>query len=177
MKTGPNMDWIDDFLGPPGPPNSEDTPPPLGDIPALLSASELAAILGLSLRQLHSLAASGLLETVGRNAYPARRCILAYIERQRSRQGSDALAGAKLRQAEAAAAKLEIGNQKARSELLEAADVERAWATVLRDVRAALLAVPARVGSHLSPTDVARVDSEIRAALEALAKGDSRDHA
>lgn len=169
------MDWMDEFLGVSAPPNPGDVPPPLDDIRSTVTASELAVILGLSLRQLHSLAASGLLETVGRNAYPARRCILAYIERQRSRHGSDALAGAKLRQAEAAAAKLEIGNQKARGGLLEASEVERTWTTALRDVRAALLAVPARVGSHLSPTDVARVDCEIRAALEFLAKGDSCD--
>jgi phage terminase Nu1 subunit (DNA packaging protein) len=58
--------------------------------------------------------------------------------------------------------------------MVRAADVEREWANVLRDVRSTMLSVPSRVGSklaHLSAHDVAEIDSEIKAALEGLANG------
>ena len=62
----------------------------------------------------------------------------------------------------------------ARGDMVRAADVEREWANVLRDVRSTMLAVPSRVESklaHLSAHDVAEIDSEIKAALEGLANG------
>jgi phage terminase Nu1 subunit (DNA packaging protein) len=52
--------------------------------------------------------------------------------------------------------------------------VAREWQSVLRDVRAAVLAVPSRYGAtmpHLGPNDIAALDREIRGALEGLADG------
>lgn len=60
---------------------------------------------------------------------------------------------------------------KMRGELVPAADVESEWASLLADLRAALLALPARVGAKcaLSRQTVAAIDDEIRASLAALA--------
>jgi phage terminase Nu1 subunit (DNA packaging protein) len=70
-----------------------------------------------------------------------------------------------------AAAQADLATIKAaklRGELVEAAAVEAEWSDVLRTVRASMLAVPSRVAAqlpHLSRTDVAEIDAEIRAAL------------
>jgi len=53
--------------------------------------------------------------------------------------------------------------------------VARAWADVLRNVRAGVLAVTSRVRArlpHLSAQDAAVVDEELRQALAALAEQD-----
>lgn len=66
---------------------------------------------------------------------------------------------------------------KMRGELVPAADVEAEWASVLADLRAALLALPARIGSKLAlPREtVAAIDDEIRASLAALAASSGKD--
>jgi phage terminase Nu1 subunit (DNA packaging protein) len=60
--------------------------------------------------------------------------------------------------------------------LLEKSAVVHEWASALRDLRARLLAVPARCGAalpHLDKSDVEIVAREIRAALAELAGGDN----
>jgi phage terminase Nu1 subunit (DNA packaging protein) len=54
--------------------------------------------------------------------------------------------------------------------LVDADAVERAWGALVLDLRAALLALPSRVGARLglSPAHVAVLDRELRDALEAL---------
>lgn len=81
------------------------------------------------------------------------------------------LAEARLRRTLADAHKIELETARRRGELLEAAAVEKAWAAVLRDVRASMLAIPGRMASHLSKGDAAHLDREIRAALKGLADG------
>lgn len=54
----------------------------------------------------------------------------------------------------------------ARRELVPAAAVEAEWSSVLRTVRAGMLAVPSRLSQRLSPAhDVSEIDREVRAAL------------
>lgn len=55
------------------------------------------------------------------------------------------LAEARLRRTLADAEKIEQETARRRGELLEAAAVEKAWSAVLRDVRAAMLAIPGRM--------------------------------
>ncbi|MBN8606225.1 MAG: hypothetical protein J0L81_04845 [Caulobacterales bacterium] len=64
-----------------------------------------------------------------------------------------------------------LKSAKMRGELVPAADVEAEWSSLLADLRAALLALPARIGSKLAlPREtVAAIDDEIRASLAALA--------
>lgn len=59
---------------------------------------------------------------------------------------------------------------KMRGELVSAVETQRAWEGICADVRARLLAVPARCAAQGVTRDaVSIVDSEIRAALTALA--------
>jgi phage terminase Nu1 subunit (DNA packaging protein) len=77
----------------------------------------------------------------------------------------------KIRLAKEQADKTALANAKARGELLPAAEVEREWAAILRDVRAAMLALPSRLQQklpHLSAHDVAMIDREIRDVLAEL---------
>jgi phage terminase Nu1 subunit (DNA packaging protein) len=52
--------------------------------------------------------------------------------------------------------------------LLDADAVEAEWSSILRGVRAGMLAVPSRVAQrllHLTAHDVAEIDAEVRATL------------
>jgi terminase small subunit / prophage DNA-packing protein len=76
------------------------------------------------------------------------------------------------RLARAQASLTELKAAKMRGELLDAAEVERTWAGVLRGVRAGMLAVPSRIGArlpHLDVTDLDTIDREVRAALIEIA--------
>jgi phage terminase Nu1 subunit (DNA packaging protein) len=65
-----------------------------------------------------------------------------------------------------------------RGELLDAGEVAAEWCGVLRTVRSGCLAIPSRVGArlpHLTPGDVAAIETEVRAALTELARA-AEDH-
>lgn len=67
----------------------------------------------------------------------------------------------------------ELELAKRRGELVEAEAVAREWSDVLRQVRAAVLAVTSRVRSqlpHLTAHDADVIDRELREALRALAE-------
>lgn len=152
-------------------------------IPATMTEAQLAAFLGIATSQVRTKTNEGVLIRIsgGKKGAPAgwdvRASLHGYLSRLREgavKGGpqSDELKAEKLRLAREQADKLEISNAAARGDMVRAADVEREWANVLRDVRSTMLAVPSRVGSklaHLSAHDVAEIDSEIKAALEGLA--------
>lgn len=64
-----------------------------------------------------------------------------------------------------------LKNAKLRGELIERATADDHLARVVTDIRAALLAVPSRLGSRLAlnPEIIAGLDSEIREILTTLA--------
>lgn len=154
-------------------------------IPATMTEAQLAAFLGIATSQVRTKTNEGVLirNPGGKKGAPAgwdvRASLHGYLSRLREgavKGGpqSDELKAEKLRLAREQADKLEIANAAARGDMVRAADVEREWSNVLRDVRSTMLAVPSRVGSklaHLSAHDVAEIDSEIKAALEGLANG------
>ncbi len=89
----------------------------------------------------------------------------------RPRVPGESLESARRRLARANADRRELEVRRLRGELLDAEATARAWATLARDVRAALLAVPGRVATtlpQLAPADVDTIDREIRAALVTL---------
>ena len=77
------------------------------------------------------------------------------------------LAAEKERLAREQADAMEIKNGQARGELVPAAEVAATWAAILTDLRAALLAVPARLDCDVA-TRVA-VDRELRDSLDRIA--------
>ncbi len=68
-----------------------------------------------------------------------------------------------------------LKNAALRRELVPAAEVEREWSGILRQVRSNVLAVPSRLRQmlpHLTSHDVATVDAELRRILEELANAE-----
>ena len=156
--------------------------PPMGKSPVEgdtpLTAHELGAWLGITPNRAHALGRDGVLPRGDDKTFPLRASVRAYCDHCRSlakgKQVDADLAAEKLRLAKANAEKAEAVNAKARGELIPAAEVEREWATVLRAVRAAMLAVPSRVAQnagHLTPHDINAIDREVRDALEETAHG------
>jgi phage terminase Nu1 subunit (DNA packaging protein) len=153
------------------------TPPAHGKT---ISTDQLADLLALSASRLGILSREGHIPQVSRGRFNRRDAVRAYCEYMRKhpvgRGSSDpAYTAAKTRTAEAQAEKLETANAVARGELIPAAQIEREWAAVLRDVRAAMLALPSRLQqrlSHLSAHDLSVLDREIRDALMEVANAD-----
>ena len=152
-------------------------------IPAIMAEAELSAFLGLSSSRIRTLAADGIFVRSGRGRFDVATSIRRYVARLQEgaaragrppEAGSDDLKAEKLRLTRAQADKEETRVKREAGELVEAEAVTREWAGILRDLRNALLAVPSRCGAvlpHLTATDTATLDREIRKALEALANG------
>ena len=151
-------------------------------IPATMSEAELSSFLGLSSSRIRTLAADGVFVRSGRGRFDVAVSIRRYVARLqegaaragRPPDGGDDLKAEKLRLTRAQADKEETRVKREAGELVEAEAVAREWASILRDLRNALLAVPSRCGAvlpHLTATDTATLDREIRKALEALANG------
>lgn len=144
-------------------------------IPPVTTAAELASLVGVSANKTRELADRGVFVRLGRNRFDTRASVAGYcaeLARVAKRPVGVELDREKLRVARETADKLATANAVARRELVPAADVERAWTAVLRDVRAAMLAVPSRVGSRvatLTAHDVREIEREIRDALAEIA--------
>lgn len=145
------------------------------------SKAELAAFLDITARRISQLVEDGVIKPAGRgpqafNLAEATRAYCKFLsDTARGRLGDgDPLKEQKIRQASEAADKLAMQNAQARGELVPAADVEAEWSTMLRGVRAAVLAVPSRFQSRV-PTvtahDLAELDREIRDALTEIGEG------
>ncbi len=152
--------------------------------PKLVHERDLAVLLGMTRQSVAEQVRSGVLDRAGRAQFELVSSVNRYCDHLRRHAGrvgrpaesSDALKAERLRLTKAQAEAQEAKNRLASGELVEAAAVAREWQTILRDVRAAILAVPSRYGAampHLSASDVAALDREIRAALEGLADGNA----
>ncbi|MEM8822447.1 MAG: terminase small subunit [Pseudomonadota bacterium] len=145
-----------------------------------VTAEVVGEWLGVSGTQVHRLARQGVIPRTDDKRFDLRAAILAYAahlrDAQRGRTTTDPdLQAEKLRLARANAEKIELANAKVRGALVPVAEVEAAWAAVLRDVRAAMLAIPARVQQrlgHLTTHDVQSIDREVRDALEEASHDD-----
>ena len=151
-------------------------------IPATMTEAELSSFLALSSSRIRTLAADGIFVRSGRGRFDVATSIRRYVARLqegaaragRPPDGGDDLRSEKLRLTRAQADKEETRVRREAGELVEAEAVTREWSGILRDLRNALLAVPSRCGAvlpHLTATDTATLDREIRKALEAIANG------
>ena len=152
---------------------------PLSD--ARCSKAELAAFLGITARRISQLVEDGVITPAGRGAQAfnlaeVTRAYCAFLSNAaRGRLGDgDPLKAQKIRQAKAGADLGELRAARERAELIPAADVEHSWSLIVRDVQAAIRAVPARLANnlgHLTKADLATVKAELDLALERLADG------
>lgn len=155
--------------------SAKGAPPPFG---APLTADEMGALLGIAPRTVRELAGRGVVLRAGRGRYDAAGSVATYcahLREQAAGRAGDAQAGLtveRARREREAADNLALRNAEIRRELLPAAEVERAWTEVLRDIRARMLAVPARCMARLgrlSPSEGAILDEEVRDALQGAA--------
>jgi phage terminase Nu1 subunit (DNA packaging protein) len=133
-----------------------------------MSASELAGLLNVSDRTVRDLAAKAVLVRTATGRYALHASVQGYIGHVRAEAaastGTATLAAQRAREAKERADRLALQNATARRELIPAAEVEAAWTTILRDVRARMLAVPSRL-TQLAGITADDVEREIRAAL------------
>lgn len=157
--------------------------PVASSIPSIGTESDLAQLFGIGASRIRTLARDGTVVRVGRNRFDVAASTRRYVERLRElaeKQPSavpaepDPLKVEKLRLVAAQREAQEMKNAATRGELISAESVLRGWEGILRDVRNGILAVPSRCGAvlpHLTAADVARIDIELRKALEGLANG------
>lgn len=154
-----------------------DPAPTWATLPAVSTESEVAQLLGVSSARIRGLARDGVLLKVARGRYDTAASVTRYCAKLREsaeragRPVDDGVKAATERLKRAQADLAETKALQARGEVVLSAEVTREWASLLRDLRNALLAVPSRCGAtlpHLTATDVATMEREIRAALEGL---------
>jgi len=143
-----------------------------------VSAADLGDFVGLSVRTVRELSERGVIQRCGPNRFRLRDSVRAYCaslrETASGRSKNANLTAEKLRYETARADAQELKNAAMRGQLVPVGEVERAWSAILRDVRAAMLAIPARIQQQvgtLTAQDVDTIDREIRNALEETANG------
>lgn len=149
--------------------------------PVTVTAVELAAYLDVIPRTVWRLADEGLVVRAGRGRYDLAASVRTYVTHIRAmaagRAGDEqaGLTAERARLAREQADAVALRNAIARGEMVPAADVEREWSSILRNVRSRMLAVPSRVAARvptLTKADVALVEHEVAAALTELADGE-----
>ena len=147
-----------------------------------VGATDLCEFWGISSGMLTNLVKREIAVRVGRDSYDLVRSTQRYVDHLRgvaSGRGDDDqvtnLTAERARLAKEQADAQAIKNAKLREELVEAKQVERQWSDTLRQVRARILAAPARLRSDLpevAPEVIDAMDRTLRAALTELGNGD-----
>lgn len=146
-----------------------------------IGGKDLCGLLGLTSGALTDLKKRGIAVHLGHDAYDLEATVRAYVTHLRGiasgRGGEEQTANLTAERARLAKEQADaqaLKNAALRRELVPAADVERAWGDVLRQVRARILAVPSRLRQALDLTtaDIDVIDRELREALTELGNGD-----
>lgn len=147
-----------------------------------IGGADLCALLDISSGMLTQLKKRGIAIHFGHDAYDLEATVKAYVQHLRGtasgRGGEDqvaALTTERARLAKEQADAQALKNAALRREMVPAADVERAWSEVLRQVRSRVLAVPSRIRQAVTiPAEVVeQLDRELRDALTELGNGDT----
>jgi terminase small subunit / prophage DNA-packing protein len=152
------------------------------ELPTSVSAATLADLIGVSPRSITDLAKRGIVvRSPGRTGFLLRESLRGHADHLRrlagGRGGEAAIATATAQRArliEAQAVAQEARNARERGEVVDANAMEAGWTDIVRQSRAAVLAVPARCQQrlpHLSAFDIDQLDLELRDALRALGEG------
>lgn len=151
-------------------------------LPNTCSGEVLADLFGITERTLRDLADDGKAVKVGRGLYDRDASIRLYVVHLRNvasgRGGDDHVANLTAERARLAKEQADSWakrNAVAAGDLIPAAEVGPRWQAILAGVRSRMLAVPSRLRHrcpHLTATDVAALDRELRDALTEAADAD-----
>jgi phage terminase Nu1 subunit (DNA packaging protein) len=154
----------------------------LGGKPVLrIGSADLCELLAISPAALSDLKKRGIAVHHGHDAYNLVETVTAYVTHLRGvaagrggEEHTSSLTAERARLAREQADAQALKNATIRGELVPAADVERAWGDVLRQVRSRILAVPSRLRQslHLQPDVASEIDRELRDALTELGNAD-----
>ena len=146
-----------------------------------IGGADLCALLGITSGMLTQLKKRGIAAHLKHDVYDLEETVRAYVAHLRGtasgRGGEDQIAQLTTERARLAREQADaqaLKNAALRRELVPAAEVERAWTDILRQVRSRVLAVPSRLRQAVAlPADaVAALDRELRDALTELGRDD-----
>lgn len=147
----------------------------------VVSAADMAEVIGVSRRSVSEFSERGIIDRVGRNRFALQRSVKLYCEHLRAvaagrgGDGTQELTAERARLAKEQADATALKNAVARRDLVSTHQVEREWVAVCRKIRNAVLAVPSRVRQtlpHLTSFDVEQISRELRLTLTDLGKDD-----
>lgn len=136
-----------------------------------LTVGGFSALLGVSVSVVHDRLSRGLLRADGRNRMLVAENVRLYADELRlaaGRHGAGHRDPAKVRLTEGQARLVELKVAQAEGRLLDAAEVEREWGDLLRQIRAGMLSLSSRLGARipsLTRAEVEVIDDEVRQLL------------
>lgn len=140
-----------------------------------IGGADLCDLLGISPAMLSELKKRGIAVHYSKDAYDLAQTVRAYVTHLRGtasgRGGEDqvtSLTSQRARLAKEQADAVAIKNKKLRGELVEASEVERAWSDILRQLRARVMAIPARIRADLPMIEASTVQAFDRALRDTL---------
>lgn len=156
---------------------------PFGEKPThTVGGKDLCELFDLSPAALTDLKKRGIAVHLAHDTYDLTATVTAYVTHLRgiaagwgTADQAAQLTAERARLAKEQADAQALKNGKLRGELVDATEVERAWADVLRQVRARIMAVPSRLRSdvpELTPDAIDAMDRALRAALTELGNAD-----
>lgn len=155
---------------------------PLGQGPLhTVGGKDLCDLFDISPAALADLKKRGIAVHIKHDTYDLTATTRAYVQHLRGvasgRGGEDHILSLTIERARLAKEQADaqaLKNAKLRGELVAASEVERVWADALRQLRARLLAIPARIRSELPDIDagtIAALDRALRATLSEVGNG------
>jgi terminase small subunit / prophage DNA-packing protein len=138
-----------------------------------VDAATLAKAFGVTTRQITALATDGVVVKTARATFDLLASTQNYIEKLRKPDG-----GSKERLTAFQADLVELKLNQQRGELVPVAQVQHRWASILQQVKAVMLGVPAKIQAdlpHLTVFDAETIDKRIRAALTDLGESNGND--
>ena len=134
-----------------------------------LKSSQLADLFGMSDRRIRQLVKDGVIPRDGRDRYPLRECVQAYIAYLKANPTESASvadlefrklkAETEERQAKAERAQLDLDER--RGELISREDMQREWTSRCVELRAAMLGLPNELGFRFTDDDTRALVEEV----------------
>lgn len=137
-----------------------------------ISIPEFSKMVGITSRQIYNLIKEGVLPPQSsRGKLSLKEATPAYMRYLRERTRGNDLTAERTRLTRLKADKVALESENIRKRYLHADEVREGWEALVREIKAALLTIPARIAAklpHLTPHVIAELDREIREVLASL---------